>query len=497
MHRVLVLALVSFVVCARVEAATFTVNYAGDKADILPGDGVCETATNGGDCTVRAAVQEADALAGADLIVIPAGTYNLTIAPAGTADYSPATGDLELLEDVQIRGAGAGLTIIDGGGLDRIFEVAPFGGSVAAVIEGLTIRNGNADGGGGILNYTDLTLRHCAVTENTTDNSGGGGIKSATGSTLLVEDCVISNNDETNSSGGGIAALGTATFTLRDSLVEGNTAAFTGGGLSLEGTSTIEGTTIRNNVANTPAAFTFYGGGGIASEAILTIRNSTLRDNVSTNTGGGGLQNMGNNAFLINVTISGNTAATQGGGLWHNFQSGTLSLYNCTITNNSAPTGGGLYHADYAGNYTISSQTVLANNTGGNCAGPPVAPWGANHNLDSGTTCGFTGPGDLSNTDPLLGPLADNGGLVQTRALLPGSPALDAGNPTDCPTPFGTALVEDARGAARPLDGDGDGTAICDIGAYEHFNGIDLIFEDGFGDLSLGPLASAGAGAWP
>jgi hypothetical protein len=82
------------------------------------------------------------------------------------------------------------------------------------------------------------------------------------------------------------------------------------------------------------------------------------------------------------------------------------------------------------------------------------------HNIDSGASCGFTSPGDLGNTDPQLGLLADNGGPTDTHALLPGSPAIDAGINANCPD-------EDQRFIARPQDGDGDATAVCDIGSYE------------------------------
>ena len=83
------------------------------------------------------------------------------------------------------------------------------------------------------------------------------------------------------------------------------------------------------------------------------------------------------------------------------------------------------------------------------------------HNLDSGNTCGLAGPGDLVDMDPQLGPLQDNGGPTPTQALLPGSPAIDAGG-DDCPPP-----ATDQRGFPRPEDGNGDGMATCDIGAFE------------------------------
>src|SRR5439155_22233245 len=84
----------------------------------------------------------------------------------------------------------------------------------------------------------------------------------------------------------------------------------------------------------------------------------------------------------------------------------------------------------------------------------------AGHNLSSDGSCGLAGAGDLQKVDPKLGELADNGGPTQTHALLAGSPAIDAGDNASCP---GT----DQRGTARPVDGNSDGVAVCDIGAFE------------------------------
>jgi hypothetical protein len=102
--------------------------------------------------------------------------------------------------------------------------------------------------------------------------------------------------------------------------------------------------------------------------------------------------------------------------------------------------------------------TIVANNEGGDCGGGGVTSDG--HNLDSDGTCALTGTGDQSSTDPLLAALADNGGPTQTRALPANSPAVDAADDAGCP-------ATDQRGVARPQDGDEDGTAVCDIGAFE------------------------------
>jgi hypothetical protein len=111
---------------------------------------------------------------------------------------------------------------------------------------------------------------------------------------------------------------------------------------------------------------------------------------------------------------------------------------------------------------TVALQnSILANNTGGNCHGTLNS---RGYNLSSDNSCSFDGAGDLNNTDPELGPLQNNGGPTDTMALLPGSPAIDAGNPGGCTDSQGHLLKTDQRGMPRPDKEDPSG---CDIGAYE------------------------------
>src|SRR6059036_275156 len=120
------------------------VNDTTDAVDMTPADNLCLTA--GGKCTLRAAVQQANALAGHDTIMLPAGTYTLTIS--GLCEDGAATGDLDITDDLTITGAGAATTIIDGGGIDRVFQAI---GAVTVNFAGLTIQNassGNPSGSG-------------------------------------------------------------------------------------------------------------------------------------------------------------------------------------------------------------------------------------------------------------------------------------------------------------------------------------------------------------
>jgi len=387
MARVTFLAVVWILLSpASLLAASFTVNSTMDAGDADLTDGVCATAGPSPVCTLRAAIEQANANQGDDTITVPANTYTLANGALDIDD--PSAGALTL------SGEGAGTTIIDGGGTGRVFQI-----SSDAVISGVTIRNGHAVGnyGGGLYNSSNgatgsLTLSNVVITGNTAD-VGGGGIQNDNG-----------------------------TITLRDVTVSNNTAAGSGGGISNIDKVMLDGVTISGNVAN--------GGGG------------------------GGIFHDGLSLTLINVTVSGNRAHTHGGGITDNVGA---TLTNVTISGNSTDPGGasgGNFY--YVGDETFMDVIVANSTFGDDCTGSGTLTSGG-HNLDGANTCSFTGPGDLINTDPRLGPLQDNGGPTFTEALLPGSPAIDAG--AGCPP-------TDQRGFPR-VDGNGDGVVACDIGAFE------------------------------
>ena len=164
---------------------------------------------------------------------------------------------------------------------------------------------------------------------------------------------------------------------------------------------------------------------------------------------------------LTSSTVSGNFGR-EGGGIWNRVDA-TLTLTDSTVSGNTASIDGGGINNSFSGTGELANSIIAGNGapTGPDCTGSPTS---VGHNLiGTNDGCNFTrATGDLVNVDPKLGPLADNGGPTFTHALLPGSPAIDAGDRASC---RGT----DQRGVARPVDGDGDGDGIpvCDIGAFE------------------------------
>ncbi len=350
-------------------AAQFTVNSTTDAVDATPGNGVCATAA--GACTLRAAIQEANALAGSDAVTLPAGQFALT---RGGDDETAVAGDLDITGNTTIAGAGARNTVIDAQRIDRIFDVKA-GTTVA--ISGVTITRGHAGDGGGIENGGALTLTGVALIANEASFSSGslgdgGGIENTGASTLAITDSLLAYNTGYN---GGAVDSGKPILT--NTTVYGNTAGYygdNGDGGAFDGSGPI--TLINSTVAGNAAYNGLGAGGGIDGASIL--KNSIVTDNVSYN------------------------ASTPGPG-----------------------------EAD-------------------NCSGSVTSQ---GNNMENGSTCGLSGPGDR-NTDPMLAPLAPNGGPTDTMALRAGSPAIDAGSNSGCP-------AADQRGVPRP------GGGACDIGAYE------------------------------
>jgi predicted outer membrane repeat protein len=439
------------------------------RADAVVGTGTASSCAEGAFDT---------ALAGGGTITFNCGPNPVTITVTSTKIISA---------DTTIDGGN--LITISGGNSVGVFSVNP---GVNFTVQNLTITNGNAgefgngggiysaDGtvtvtnsifsgnsapaspgsgngnGGGIASYGALTVTNSTFSGNSA-GVGGGGIDN--GGTLTVTNSTFSGNSAYYH-GGGIESGGGA-LTVTNSTFSGNSAAVEDGGGIFIGYST---GTVANSIFSGNSA---GGGGGISvyNAGTLTVANSTFFNNSAPGAGGGGIANDGM-LTVANSTFSGN-GATNGGGIYS--WGGTLPVTNCTFSGNSATNGGGIYYSSNGKGAATVTNTILANSSGGNCAGDPVTNGG--YNIDDGTTCYFSGTGCTStagnsfcNTNPQLYPagLANNGGPTQTIALQAGSRAINAGNEIICAAPPINNL--DQRGFGRP----GTGATNCSIGAYEY-----------------------------
>ena len=449
---------------------SFTVGSMADLVDDVP-DGVCKSAdliiffpmtpptVVPGVCTLRAAIEEANALPGPAVVTLPAGTYKLTL---GRLRVEPGGGK------VTIHGAGAGSSVIDAGGNSRVF-VVPSGGELE--LSGVAVRNGDTQStndsgshvsGGGIVNGGTLTVSDSVIEMSRADR--GGGLTNR-GTATLTRTVVQGNVAADDGSGGGIHSTGlNSSLTLVDSVVSGNMATgggteVGGGGLQVQsGAVMLIRTTVSGNSTNG------RGGGldvfqGITQQApTVTIAESTVSGNSATGPGGGIFVTEAS-VSLTNVTVSGNSTTTGGGGVVA-APGATVSLTNTTIAGNSGAPGmaGGVDHL--ARTMTLQN-TIVASNPPLDCVGG-VTSFG--NNLDSDGTCNLGAGGDLPGAEAMLGPLQDNGGLTETHALLAGSEAIDAGDDLFAP-------VSDQRGEPR--------IGPSDMGAFE-FQGV--VGVDGDGD---------------
>ena len=360
-----------------------------------------------GDCSLREAIIAANtdsavdacpAGSGADTIILPAGTFTFSLAGSGENDA--ATGDLDITGDLAIQGAGLLDTFINANGLDRVFEL--LNGSVVSLTD-LTFHGGSSTGAGGNIRVAELS----SLTF----------LRARAGDT--------------------VAGSSTSIYVINGSTLD----------------------IFFSRVVNS-----LSGGIYIQAGATANIYNSAIVNNEKPDSSGGGIS-LGGTLTIVNSTISGNSAGFQGGGI---FSGGTLALYNVTIANNTAGTnaagyGGGLYTG--LDGTTTMHNSILADNVSldldsEDCYGPLIS---AGYNLIEATTgCTISGDttGNLTGSDPSLDVLDLNGGGTQTQPLLPGSPAIDGGNPAGCTDENGDELLTDQRGYVR--------NGICDMGAYEY-----------------------------
>lgn len=274
------------------------------------------------------------------------------------------------------------------------------------------------------------------------------------GNTVVLDSLTISNG---NVAGDGAGILNFGNLSVLDSVLSGNasTAGNGGGGIANYGTLSVDNSTIAQNSA------VFAGGGVVQIDGgNATLTRCTLSGNSAPQGAGAMLQSVTLNSSMTisNCTISGNSGTLTGSGL-ANFASGsgtssTLTVTNSTIANNTGPVGAVVTGVN-AGAATVTLRNnIYAGNSADNVRlDAPAVITSLGNNLSDDAT-GGGGPGDLINTDPLLAPLAIYGGSTATHALLPGSPAINAGSNAGAP-------ATDQRGVARPQQ------ATVDIGAFE------------------------------
>ena len=396
------------------------------------------------------------------------GADTIVFAPQVTGTLT-LTEELSITSEVTIDGPGTDVVTIDGDDQFRIFNIS----GTTATIRGLTLDNGRAPVGGeergaGIFSdvTSELVLEDLVISNNTAPGSGAAVFQTDQATVGLTIITSTLSGNTSGDFGGAVSSL--SPLTLRRTTVDSNQAVNGGGGIHSTAATIINRSTVS---ANSTSGVDAYGGGVQVDGAALTVTHSTVSGNSTsgTNADGGGVfinTDLASPALIENSTISGNTAGARGGGVFNT--AGAAEIRNSTITNNTANSmmvggqGGGLAaYSNAQTNATVSS-SIIAGNTPNDIdvigTGNTITSLGYNLVGDGGGVTAFDQVGDMTGVDPLLDALADNGGRSQTHALLEGSPAIDAGDPTF----DATSLSTDQRGMGFPRV-----VGTIDIGSFE------------------------------
>ncbi len=523
---VLILALAAALPAA---AATFTVNSTVDAPDADLGDGICADAT--GLCTLRAAIMQANALGGTNVIDLsqiadPSSPIILAIPGVDeTVEGNPGTGyqvvdahdasrgDLNITSSMDIIGAGADKTVIewspnvkqnpaDG---DRVFHIEAVSSNITVNISGVSIENGVTppaeiiqtlqDGtyyqlersGAGIAIGPAATVTYVnpsAPTGHGSDSGGspgdeGGGGQhggdegeesSATITGVTLTDVKLLNN-QSGAAGGGLSNAAPLTLTNVD--ISGNSAVTNGGGIYNDAQLTVVNSTIgTTGVLTTPNSA--EGGGGIFDTGMhsTVIEGSAIDGNKAT--GGGGLSVRSMVSMdIVNTTIDGNAAADVGGGMTSN---GSVTLQNDTIADNSSAndsTGSGAgINAFGKGSYSFVNTLFQGNSAVGSGAPANCGCSGASCNTGVMNSLGHNLADDATCSLSGAGDLADTNAQLQALASNGGptqTRALLSSSPAVDAGDNANCPNTDQRGSMRPADGSLRNTEVCDIGAFELF----------------------------
>ena len=389
-------------------AATITVTTLADE---LNADG---------DCSLREAVQAANTNAAVDACTAGAAGLDTVVLPAGVI---PLSVTISVSDAVIVRGAGRASTTVNRGAANAFNGPGVAGATLT--IEDLSVV-GSVNTGG---------AQDIAVTRVDFSGVVGTMVNTLNGS-IAITDATLSGGG-VNSSGGAITVAGTT---------------ITGGGVNTSsGAISLTGTTIGGGGVNSSSGAVTLVDGSVTNAPGTGINTSTgaisLTRSLVSGSDSRGINSSSGAISLVNSTVSGNDGGIYGG-------SSTITLDAVTVTLNDVDGEG--VGIDTSGGTISMTHTIVA----GHSQDCDVVPTTAQYSMDSDGSCGLAGAGNLSNANPLLGPLANNGGPTLTHLPQAGSPAIDSGS-------NGLCQAVDQRSVARPIDGDGDATATCDMGAVE------------------------------